>query len=93
MYQGKMVPARKLLGKVDGVSKVPYNGDVLYNVLMEKQDKMVVNNMIVETLNPKNVLARLYNGSMNEKQKEEYIKAYNAYHKENKTFEANKLKR
>ena len=57
-YKGKMVKAREL-AHLNGVYYVKYNKETLYNVLLEKQGKMVINNMIVETLNPRNILARL----------------------------------
>ena len=56
-YNGKMIKAKDLLG--DKVSKVKYNGEVLYNVLLEEHDKMVVNNLICETLHPDNCIAQL----------------------------------
>lgn len=38
----------------------PYNGELLYNVLMETYQTMRVNNMTVETLHPNNQIARSY---------------------------------
>ena len=43
------------------IYKTTYNGDILYNVLMEEHDKMLVNNLICETLHPDNLVAKLYN--------------------------------
>jgi hypothetical protein len=43
----------------ESVTKVQYNGQVLYNVLMEEHDKMVVNNLICETLHPENYVAKI----------------------------------
>ena len=59
-YKGEMIEAKKFIGKVENVKKVNYSGDILYNVLMEKPDKMVVNNLICETLHPENCVAKLY---------------------------------
>jgi len=56
LFHGALVKARHL----DGGKRVPYNGEVLYNVLLEKPGKMVANNMVVETLHPDNGIARLY---------------------------------
>ena len=56
-----MTKANDLLGKYKGVKKVKYTGQVLYNVLLENHDKMLVNNLICETLHPQNKVARLYN--------------------------------
>ena len=63
LYKGKMERARDLVGKVDGVYLKKYNGEILYNVLLDKHSKMIVNNMIVETLDPTNIVAKLYNGN------------------------------
>jgi hypothetical protein len=59
LYKSKMVEA-KYLTKVDGIYKVKYHGEILYNVLMETHEKMVTNNLIVETLHPENIVAELY---------------------------------
>jgi hypothetical protein len=48
------------VGKLRGVRFVKYNGKYLYNVLLKKHSNMVVNNMNVETLNPTNVVSKLY---------------------------------
>jgi hypothetical protein len=59
-YKGKMVMAYDLLGIVENVYKVKYTGEILYNVIMEEHDKMLVNNMICETLDPEHDIAKLY---------------------------------
>ena len=59
-YQGQMIEAKNFLGKFVNVIKVKYNGEILYNVLMEKYDKIYVNNLICETLHPDNIIAKLY---------------------------------
>jgi hypothetical protein len=63
LYKGKLVEAYKLATLVEtGVILVDYNGETLYNILLEgeKEGKMVVNGMIVETLSHTNNIARLY---------------------------------
>ena len=45
------------------------NNEILYNILLEKHDKMIVNNLIVETLNPKNLVAKSYLGQMTVEEK------------------------
>jgi hypothetical protein len=47
------------------VSKIPYNGETLYNVLLKKEDKMMVNNLICETLSPNNIMAKICGGKYN----------------------------
>jgi len=63
-YQGRMIQANKLV-HLEGVSLRPYKGEVFYNVLLENYEQMKVNNMVVETLHPKNAVAVLYNTLMN----------------------------
>jgi len=63
LYKGKLVEAYKLVTLVEtGVVLVDYNGETLYNILLEgeKEGNMVVNGMIVETLSHTNNIARLY---------------------------------
>lgn len=60
MFKGKMRKAKCFLAKFQGVGKVKYNGDTLYNVLMEDHNVMFVNNLVCETLNPKNAMAKLH---------------------------------
>ena len=59
-YNGKMIEAKKFIDKVENVNNINYSGEILYNVLMEKSDKMLVNNLICETLDPENCVAKLY---------------------------------
>ena len=58
-FQGQMIKAKNLVELVEKVTFVPYTGEILYNVLLEEHDKMVVNNLIVETLHPENKVAKL----------------------------------
>jgi hypothetical protein len=61
-YKGEMIKAKDLVSLCNGVTKIPYTGETLYNVLMEKHDKMMINNLICETLHPDNILAKIHNG-------------------------------
>jgi hypothetical protein len=72
-YNKQMIKAKNLIGVVDGVYNKKYNGEILYNVLLDKHDKMIVNNLIVETLDPENIVAKLYNGSLTETKKNTII--------------------
>lgn len=58
-HKGFMVKASSLVND-ETITLVPYNGEVLFNVLMEQHDKMVVNNLICETLHPDNAIAKLF---------------------------------
>jgi len=64
-YNGKMTKACGFLGLNDKISKIEYNNELLYNVLMENHDKMVVNNLICETLDPTSIVAEFYKSSKN----------------------------
>jgi hypothetical protein len=58
-YNGEMIKACDLMESVKNVVKVDYTGQLLYNILMEKHDKMIVNNLVCETLHPDNPAKRL----------------------------------
>jgi microcompartment protein CcmK/EutM len=58
LYRGKLVQAKHFLGRLNGIHTVPYNGEVLYNILQEKHGLMSVNNMVIETLHPENKVAK-----------------------------------
>jgi len=73
LYNKQMVKAKDLICQVEGVYNKKYNGEILYNVLLETYEKMIVNNLIVETLDPENIVALLYNGSCNEEEKNNII--------------------
>jgi hypothetical protein len=60
-YQVGMVEAAHFVGKFRGVKLIKYDGEVLYNVLMENHEPMMVNNLICETLHPNNRMAIIHN--------------------------------
>ena len=66
---------------MNNICQVPYNGEVLYNVLLKdnKHDYMCVNKMIVETMDPKNVFAKYYCYLKNKKQNEKNNKIEKEY--------------
>ena len=80
-YKGEMKKAGLFLNDYEKVRKVKYTGEVLYNVLLEEHEKMMVNNLICETLDPKNTIAKLYKTlvNLNEKQQNEVISHFNEY--------------
>jgi hypothetical protein len=60
-----MVRAKKLVSLISDKNKVyhvKYNGEILYNVLLNTHEQISVNNMIAETLDPKHMIAKLYAG-------------------------------
>ena len=80
LYKGKMIKACDFIGKLDDIYKIKYNGELLYNVLMEDYSKMIVNNLICETLQPEDSTALLYKimSKCDEEQRQELIGAFNA---------------
>jgi len=91
-YNGKMRMAKEFLKEFDNVTKVKYTGSVLYNVLLEEHDKMMVNNLICETLHPENGVAKVYMALQNldtEGQKS-LIKKINAHVIKNNVFTGSK---
>uniref|UniRef100_A0A6C0D950 Hedgehog/Intein (Hint) domain-containing protein n=1 Tax=viral metagenome TaxID=1070528 RepID=A0A6C0D950_9ZZZZ len=72
-YKGKIAEAKKFLGKFNKVTKITYNGEILYNVLMEDCYKINVNNLTCESLDPDNVIAKLYTEYNDEKCKNSLI--------------------
>ena len=83
-YKGKMIKAKHLVELVENVSLVPYNGQPLYNILLEEHEKMQVNNLIVETLHPEHKVAKLYMilGMLSPAEQLNLISLYNKYDRE-----------
>jgi hypothetical protein len=54
IYNGTLVKAMNL----PGIHVCQYNGETLYNVLMDEHETMVVNGMTVETLDPNHEIAK-----------------------------------
>lgn len=79
IYNTKLIPAKKFVGRKNGIYFKKYNGEYLYNVLMEKHMGMLVNGMKVETLDPKNIVAKLYTNNYSPEQKEKIILKINSY--------------
>jgi len=82
-YKGEMVKAKDLVELCSGVKKIPYNGETLYNVLMEKHEKMMVHNLICETLDPDNIMAKICRGKCSQKVKNKIYEELNAIIKTN----------
>ena len=58
-FKGEMIKARNLVDLCENVTFVNYNGETLFNVLLKKHDKMMINNLICETLHPENIAAKI----------------------------------
>lgn len=83
IYNKKLIPAKKFVGRKNGVYFKKYNREYLYNVLMEKHTGMLVNGMNVETLDPKNIVAKLYTNKYSPEQKQKIILQINNYSYDN----------
>ena len=59
-YNGKMIEAIKLVDLNDKIYIKKNKSKFVYNVLLEKYDKMLVNNLIVDTLHPESKIAKYY---------------------------------
>ena len=72
-YNGELVPAYRFLNMSKHVKKMEYNGELLYNILLEEHDLMEVNNLQCETLSPENIIAQLYNNNYSPSQQDTII--------------------
>jgi hypothetical protein len=74
-YNGIMVKAKELVTMCENVTKIPYNGEILYNVLLKKHGKMMINNLTCETLHPDNIMAKICGGHLETIEKNQILKA------------------
>jgi hypothetical protein len=76
-----MIKAKEFINYFENVKKVKYTGEILYNVLMDQPDKMMVNNLICETLHPENGIAKLYKDliDLTVEEQNEVITKFNQY--------------
>ena len=88
MYNGELIEARNFLNGFDNIRKLCYRGEIVYNVLLNVAGTMKVNNLICETLNPCNGMARLlvYLDRLNLSDRNDLLLCYNDYFKVNKCF-------
>ena len=61
-YKGKLVKIDSLVNN-SSIIYIENTGEKLYNVLLDKHDLMIVNNILAETLHPTNLISRIYNES------------------------------
>jgi hypothetical protein len=77
LYNGVMTRAKQ----IPGVSKVDYDGQPLYNVLLDTYGTMIVNNLTVETLHPQANVAVLYKhittNNLSDVERDKMIKVFN----------------
>lgn len=93
LHNGTLIKAKNFIKMYENIYKIKYDGEVLYNVLMEEPDKMMVNNLICETLHPENYIAKLYKTlqTLNPQEQAEVIEECNKYAVQNKIFTPKKL--
>jgi surface protein len=77
VFEGRLVPAYRFLDYSDKVKKVTYNGETLYNVLLQEHSVMTVNNLTCETLHPTNIIAKLYTNNYTVAEKHDMIMQLN----------------
>jgi hypothetical protein len=82
-FKGKMIQAQKFINYYDKITLVKYNGEILYNILMEKYDVVNVNNILCETLHPENIISKLYTSYISEDYKNKITIAINDCIKKN----------
>lgn len=72
--------AEDFLGKYTNIYKTAYTNEILYNVLLQEYDTILVNNLVCETLHPDNMIAKLYTLLPNYtgEQQRQIIAKYNA---------------
>lgn len=56
----KLQKAKEYLKINKNVEIVKYNGETLYNILLENHDYVLINIMLCETLHPENMVAKIY---------------------------------
>ena len=88
--KGKMMKARDIVHVCENVTFTPYNSEPLYNVVLKKHDKMMINNLICETLHPENIMAKI-SAMKNKKRKIKAIQELSKIIKENNVPKYKKL--
>jgi hypothetical protein len=87
-YKGNMMRAKNFVNDFENVKQIKYSGEFLYNVLLKKYDKIIVNNLVCETLHPENLVAKLYKilEPFNEEEQYKLIEKFNEYVVKNKYY-------
>ena len=91
-YKGKMIKARYLVDLCKNVKFIPYMGETLYNVLLDNNGTMMINNLICETLDTKNIMAKIINSDVSPSQKQTIYKQLSSNIKKDIQNQRNKQK-
>ena len=81
--KGEMVKAKELVANNRNMKFVEYNQEPLYNVLMEDHNVIKVQNLEVETLDPENIVAKIYNSVIDKSTLAKLVKQMNEGIREN----------
>jgi hypothetical protein len=92
VYNKKLIEAEDMIRYVPTIRKIPYDRKKLYNVLMEDYSIMSINNLLVETLHPNNLLAKIYSGKYTVSERNLQIKSLNTFIKKQKENTKRRLK-
>lgn len=88
-YNKALISVKELIN-YKTICYIKYTGEILYNVLLNNYSMMIVNNLICETLDPRNGIAKLYLAVKDNKltfnQEQELINKYNNYVTEKQIF-------
>jgi hypothetical protein len=77
MCDKTLVRAEYLIQYIPTIYRIPYYKERLYNVLLKDYSTMSVNNLLVETMNPNNILAKIYSGNYTTTERNKIIKLLN----------------
>ena len=92
LYKGNMMRAKDFVTDFENVKQIKYSGEPLYNVLLKEHNKMIVNNLICETLHPENSVAKLYKvlETLTPEKQNKLIEKVNEYVVKNKCYSSKK---
>ena len=80
---GCLIEAKALVATKPKMKFVEYNQETLYNVLMKDHNVIKVQNVEVESLDPENIVAKIYNSIMDKKELIKFIRQMNEGIREN----------
>ena len=80
---GCLIEAKALVATNPKMKFVEYNQETLYNVLMKDHNVIKVQNVEVESLDPENIVAKIYNSIMDKKELIKFIRQMNEGIREN----------
>jgi len=72
-YNNEWFEAEQFIDNFDNIYEIDYNGEILYNILLQKHSNVSVNNLICETLHPKNIIAKLYTSNLTDNYKNKLV--------------------